>query len=88
MVVVAILGVLAISVLAIYQDLTTRARQAADDGTLGALRSAVALFIAGNGFPPPDQAVLDTLVKPSPPVFLFYTGYDYDPGSGTVTAKP
>ena len=88
MVVVAILGVLGVAVLAIYQDLTTRARQSAGGGTLGSLRSAVSRHIAKNGAPPADQAVLDTLVHPSPPTFLQYSGYSYSAATGVVTAVP
>lgn len=88
MVVMVILGILAISIIAIYQDLTTRARQAADDGTLGALRSAVSQYVAKNGATPPDTTVLDSLVSPTPPQFLYYAGYAYDPATGIVTGVP
>jgi hypothetical protein len=88
MVVVVIIGVLSISVIAIYLDLAGKARHAADDGTLGSLRSAVSMHVAKSGFPPPDKPALEALIIPSPPVFQHYSGYTYDPSSGLVTPIP
>jgi len=88
MVVVAILAIIvAIAMLALWQNVQQKTRLAADHGTAAALRSAAAIYYgkhAGNF--PPGKDSLNTLVNPSPPNFQCPgNGYTYDASNGRIT---
>jgi type IV pilus assembly protein PilA len=68
MVVVAIIAIIAAIAITLYQDVQKKARLAADQGTIAALRSASAIYYGKNDGAFPTQANLNTLVQPSPPV--------------------
>lgn len=87
MVVVAIMAIIvAIALLALWQNVERRARLSVDKGTVAALRSAVALYYSKHdGNFPPSRAHLNTLVVPNPPVFQCPGGsYTYDATEGAV----
>jgi prepilin-type N-terminal cleavage/methylation domain-containing protein len=58
MIVVAIIGILAAIALATFQDLTTRAQVAAEDGVIGALNSMGVILLGKNGTPPAEADVM------------------------------
>ncbi|HLE42544.1 MAG TPA: prepilin-type N-terminal cleavage/methylation domain-containing protein [Methylomirabilota bacterium] len=68
MVVVAIIAIIAAIAITLYQDVQKKARLAADQGTIAALRSAGAIYYGKNDGTFATQATLGTLVQPSPPV--------------------
>jgi type IV pilus assembly protein PilA len=68
MVVVAIIAIIAAIAITLYQDVQKKARLAADQGTVAALRSAGAIYYGKNDGSFPTQGTLNTLVQPSPPV--------------------
>lgn len=88
MVVVAILAIItAIAMLALWQNVQQKARLAADQGTVAALRSAAAIYYGKHdGNFPPGKGLLNGLVNPSPPIFQCPGGgYNYDATNGRIT---
>jgi len=86
MVVVAIIAIIAAIAVTIFQDLAAKSRAGADNGTVAAMRSAVALYYGKNNGLFPTAATLNTLVTPSPPTFQCSTGAAvYTPANGKVT---
>lgn len=86
MVVVAIIGILAAIAIPIYSQLTNRARQAADDATVGTLNDASHIYYAENsGLTPPDMSTLISRVAPNT-YWKYYSGINYD--GIIVTPKP
>lgn len=81
MIVVAIIGILAAIAIPLYQNLTNRAKQAADDGTVGAINSASVIYYGEYGGTP-TSALLISRVTPAP-AWKYYTAFTYD---GTVWA--
>ena len=75
MVVVAIIAIIAAIAITLYQNVQQKARLAADQGTIAAMRSAIAIYYGqhNGNFP----AVPGNYVNPSPPLFqctaLVYT---------------
>jgi prepilin-type N-terminal cleavage/methylation domain-containing protein len=63
MVVVAIIAIIAAIAITLYQDVQKKARLAADQGTIAALRSASAIYYGKNDGTFPTQATLQTLVQ-------------------------
>jgi prepilin-type N-terminal cleavage/methylation domain-containing protein len=63
MVVVAIIAIIAAIAITLYQDIQKKARLAADNGTIAALRSASAIYFGKNDGTFPTQATLQTLVQ-------------------------
>jgi type IV pilus assembly protein PilA len=63
MVVVAIIAIIAAIAITLYQDIQKKARLAADQGTVAALRSASAIYFGKNEGVFPTQATLQTLVQ-------------------------
>ena len=63
MVVVAIIAIIAAIAITLYQDIQKKARLAADNGTIAALRSASAIYYGKNDGTFPTQATLQTLVQ-------------------------
>ena len=67
MVVVAIIAIIAAIAVALFQDLQKKAKLAADQGSVGALRSSVALYYGkNNGLFPADLTAVSTLTTPTP----------------------
>lgn len=62
---IAVLGILAVSAFAIFINITTNARQASRDGTVGALRAGINIFrtsdLINNGPPGIYPATLDNV---------------------------
>ena len=80
MVAVAIIAVIASIAIAVYQNLQQKARLAADQGVLAAMRSAIAIYYGlHNGTFPGSPG---NYVLPSPPVFRC-TGLTYSYGVTT-----
>ncbi len=75
-------------VFTLSQPVARKARLAADQGTVGALRAAAAIYY-GKNRTWPTQATLQTLVQPSPPVFQC-TGatWSADTTNGKITYSP
>jgi len=63
MVVVAIIAIIAAIAITLYQDVQKKARLAADNGTIAAIRSASAIYFGKNDGVFPTQATLQTLVQ-------------------------
>ena len=63
MVVVAIIAIIAAIAITLYQDIQKKARLAADNGTIAAIRSASAIYFGKNDGVFPTQATLQTLVQ-------------------------
>src|SRR2546422_7107321 len=67
MVVVAIIAIIAAIAVAIFQDLQKKAKLAADQGSVGAMRSAVALYYGkNNGLFPASRTNVSLLTTPAP----------------------
>jgi type IV pilus assembly protein PilA len=89
MVVVAIIAIIAAIAITLYQDIQKKARLAADQGTMAALRSASAIYFGKNDGSFPTQAGLNTLVQPSPPVIQCPSGaWSIDTVNGKITYTP
>jgi prepilin-type N-terminal cleavage/methylation domain-containing protein len=86
MVVVGILAIIAaIALIVLYQDVARKSRLAADNGTVAALRSAVAIYYGKNdGTFPPSKPVVHTLVMPAPTFQCPGQDYTYDPSNGMI----
>jgi prepilin-type N-terminal cleavage/methylation domain-containing protein len=85
MVVVAIIAIIAAIAITLYQDVQKKAKLAADQGTIAALRSATAIYYGRhNGNFPVDQAMLNTLVVPTPNWQCTGNAYSYTAGNGRI----
>ena len=79
---VAIIAAVAITV---FQDIQKKAKLAADQGNVAAMRSAVAIYYGkNNGIFPGGEAAVESLVTPAP-VWQCGTTPTYDTGNGKVT---
>ena len=86
MVVVAIIAIIAAIAITLYQDVQKKARLAADNGTIAALRSASAIYYGKNDGAFPSQGTLNTLVQPSPPIMQCPGNtWAIDPANGKIT---
>ncbi len=73
----------------LYQDVGLKARLAADQGTVAALRAAAAIYYARNQGTWPTKETLNTLVPPSPTVLQCPGArWDVDTTTGTITYTP
>jgi len=89
MVVVAIIAIIAAIAITLYQDVQKKARLAADQGTIAALRSASAIYYGKNDGTFSTQGTLSTLVQPSPPVFQCTgSSWSVDATNGKITYTP
>jgi type IV pilus assembly protein PilA len=67
MVVVAIIAVIGAIAMALYQDIVKKSKLAADNATVAALRSAVAIYYGKfDGSFPADMGVVNSLITPAP----------------------
>lgn len=87
MVVVAIIAIIAAVAITVFQDIQKKARLAADQGTVAALRSSVAIYYGKNNGIFPGWATLQTLVTPAPAwnCTPAPSASNYDTGNGKVT---
>ncbi len=84
MVVVAIIAVIAAIAIAIYQDVTKKAKLAADYGTVASLRSAIAIYYGRtNGTFPTSMTEVNSLITPAP-VYLCAATPTYVPSNGKI----
>ena len=89
MVVVAIIAIIAAIAITLYQDVQKKARLAADQGTIGALRSASAIYYGKNDGTFPTKGALQTLVQGFNGTFQCSAGsYDADTGNGKISYSP
>jgi type IV pilus assembly protein PilA len=86
MVVVVILAIIAAIAITLYQDIQKKAKLASDQGTIAALRSAVAIYYGKNNGLFPSQVTLEkNLVVPAPPVWQCTgTHYTYTTSNGKI----
>jgi type II secretory pathway pseudopilin PulG len=84
MVVVAIIAIIAAIAVTIFQDLQKKARLGADQGSVGAMRSAIALYYGKtNGMFLATRGAVNALVTPAP---VWNCGTPtYDNANGKVT---
>ena len=67
MVVVAIIAIIAAVAITVFQDIQKKAKLAADQGNVAAMRSAVAIYYGkNNGIFPAAVAAVESLVTPAP----------------------
>jgi type IV pilus assembly protein PilA len=87
MVVVAIIAIIAAIAITLYQDVQKKAKLAADQGTMAAIRSAIAIYYGKNdGFFPPSTASIDTLLQaPAAWQCAGNTGYGYVAATGLAS---
>ena len=79
MIVVAIIGILAAVAIPIYSQMTNRARQAADDGTIGALNDASHIYYAENYGLTPSGGITQLISRVAPnTTWKYYSGVTYD----------
>ena len=88
MVVVAIIAIIAAVAITVFQDIQKKARLAADQGTVAALRSSVAIYYGkNNGIFPAGGRRCRRLVTPAPAWHCTPapSACSYDTGNGKVT---
>jgi prepilin-type N-terminal cleavage/methylation domain-containing protein len=84
MVVVAIIAIIAAVAITVFQDIQKKAKLAADQGNVAAMRSAVAIYYGkNNGIFPGDTAAVESLVTPAPQ-WQCNTEPTYIPGNGKL----
>ncbi|HEV8310576.1 MAG TPA: prepilin-type N-terminal cleavage/methylation domain-containing protein [Methylomirabilota bacterium] len=86
MVVVAIIAIIAAIAITLYQDVQKKAKLAADQGVIAAMRSAIAIYYGqhNGNFP----GAPGNYVTPSPPAFQCVGfGYTYDSATGLITVS-
>ncbi len=84
MVVMAIIVIIAAIAATVVQDIRRRAKLAADQGNVAAMRSAVALYYGrNNGMFPADVGAVESLVTPAP-TWQCGTQPTYTPADGKV----
>ncbi len=85
MVVVAIIAIIAAIAITLYQNVQQKAKLSADQGTVAAMRSAVAIYYGkNNGVFPGTQAAVNKLVVPAPTWQCSKTP-TYDATNGKIT---
>ena len=84
MVVVAIIAIIAAVAITVFQDIQKKAKLAADQGNVAAMRSAVAIYYGkNNGIFPSTEGSVETFVTPLP-VWQCGTPPTYTPGNGKL----
>ena len=85
MVVVAIIAIIAAVAITVFQDIQKKAKLAADQGNVAAMRSAVAIYYGkNNGIFPGGEPAVESLVTPAPQ-WQCSTTPTYDTGNGKVS---
>ena len=86
MVVVAIIAIIAAIAITLYQDIQKKTRLAADQGTMAALRSAIAIYYGMNeGLFPGSQAAVFTLLQAPSWQCPGNSGWGYTAATGIAT---
>ncbi len=95
-VVIAILSILVAIAIPKYVDLTTQAKKAADDGTLGGLRACTMMLYASNvvdgvtnafgTYWPTEAQVTNNMSEAY--AWRYYTTHTYSPTTGVWTVSP
>ncbi len=86
MVVVAIIAIIAAIALTLYQNIQRKAKLAADQGTLAAIRSGIAIYYGQHNGNFPDPPVDGPpLLQAAAAWQCAGNGVNYDPVAGTVT---
>ena len=84
MVVVAIIAIIAAVAITVFQDIQKKAKLAADQGNIAALRSAIAIYYGkNNGIFPAAEANVEALVTPAP-TWQCNTPPTYNTGNGRL----
>jgi type IV pilus assembly protein PilA len=84
MVVVAIIAIIAAVAITVFQDIQKKAKLAADQGNVAAMRSAVAIYYGkNNGIFPAAVGAVESLVTPAP-TWQCGTQPTYTAGNGKV----
>ena len=84
MVVVAIIAIIAAVAITVFQDIQKKAKLAADQGNVAAMRSAVAIYYGkNNGIFPSGEPNVESLVTPKPN-WQCGTTPTYTPGNGKL----
>ncbi len=84
MVVVAIIAIIAAVAITVFQDIQKKAKLAADQGNVAAMRSGVAIYYGKhNGIFPATTGAVESLVTPAP-VWQCNTTPAYDKNNGKV----
>jgi type II secretory pathway pseudopilin PulG len=84
MVVGAIIAIIAVVAITVFQDIRKRAKLAADQDNVAAMRSAVAIYYGrNNGIFPADVGAVESLVTPAP-TWQCGTQPTYTPATGQV----
>ena len=88
MVVVAIIAIIAAIAITLYQDIQKKARLAADQGTMAALRSAAAIYFGRNDGVFPTQATLQGTLVQGYQLQCPSAAWSFDSSSGNVLYTP
>ena len=84
MVVVAIIAIIAAVAITVFQDIQKKAKLAADQGNVAAMRSGVAIYYGkNNGIFPATEGAVESLVTPVP-IWQCNTTPSYDKNNGKV----
>jgi type IV pilus assembly protein PilA len=84
MVVVAIIAIIAAVAITVFQDIQKKAKLAADQGNVAAMRSAVAIYYGkNNGIFPGGETNVESLVTPAP-TWQCGTAPTYTTGNGKL----
>jgi prepilin-type N-terminal cleavage/methylation domain-containing protein len=85
MVVVAIIAIIAAVAITVFQDIQKKAKLAADQGNVAAMRSGVAIYYGkNNGIFPANEGQVESLVTPLPTWQCGITP-TYDNTNGKIT---
>ena len=86
MVVVAIIAIIAAVAITVFQDIQKKAKLAADQGNIAAMRSGVAIYYGKhNGIFPATTAAVEALVTPAPTWQCTGATKAYDASNGKVS---
>ena len=88
MVVVAIIAIIAAIGITLYQDIQKKARLAADQGTMAALRSATAIYFGRNDGVFPTQPTLQTTLVQGYTLQCSGASWSLDMTTGLITYTP
>jgi prepilin-type N-terminal cleavage/methylation domain-containing protein len=85
MVVVAIIAIIAAVAITVFQDIQKKAKLAADQGNIAAMRSGVAIYYGKhNGIFPATTGAVESLVTPAPTWQCTGGARTYDKNNGKI----
>jgi prepilin-type N-terminal cleavage/methylation domain-containing protein len=86
MVVITIIAIIAAIAITLYQDIQKKTKLAADQGTMAAIRSAIAIYYGSNeGIFPSSQATVTSLLQAPAWQCAGNSGWGYAPATGIAT---